>query len=180
MFETGYFEIGKVRGVPLRLHWTLPVGMLLLGGLSPLVWLAFTALVLAHEAGHALLVRRYRLHVLSIDLTGFGGATRWAGHATEHQKSVIAWGGVAAQAVLLVAALAAFVVAGPPTSSMGHALSSVFIRSNLFIIALNLLPMAPFDGADAWKLPARFIERLRGGGGPPPAPSNRVDTRPWR
>jgi stage IV sporulation protein FB len=161
MFENGYLEIGKVRGVPVRLHWTLPIGMLLFGGLSPAVWLGFAALVLLHEAGHAYLVRRYRLPVRSIDLTGFGGLTRWTGATTEYQRSVIAWGGVAAQALLLVATLLVVLVTGWPTSWVGHALASVFIRTNLVIMALNLLPIPPFDGAEAWRLPARWLDRNR-------------------
>jgi Zn-dependent protease len=161
MLESGYWKIAEVRGVPVRLHWSLPVGMLLLGGLSPLFWVAFVALVLLHEAGHAFLVRRYGFRVLAIDITGFGGLCRWEGFASDHQRSVIAWGGVAAQALLLVVSLAVVLVFGWPSSWVGRSLASVFIQSNLLVMAINLLPFRPFDGAEAWQLPRRWYERLR-------------------
>jgi Zn-dependent protease len=163
-FDGGYLQIATVRGIPIRLHWTLPVGMLVLGGFSPAIWLAFLVLILGHEAGHALLARRYGFRVENIDVTGFGGLCRWTGSATEHQRSVIAWGGVAAQAVLLVATLAVVLVAGWPTSWAGSAFVHVFTRTNAILMVLNLLPFAPFDGAQAWLLPRRWLERLRGGG----------------
>ena len=43
MFNSGYLTVGEVRGIRLRLHWTLPLGALLLGGLSPVAWVAFFA-----------------------------------------------------------------------------------------------------------------------------------------
>lgn len=165
MFEGGYLRLAVLRGVPLRVHWTLPVGLLLLGGLSPVSWVAFVAIVLLHEAGHAFVVRRYGFEVLAIDVTGFGGLCRWAGFASDHQRSVIAWGGVVAQAVLLVATLLFVLVAGWPTSWVGRSLAGAFIETNALLIGLNLLPFGPFDGAEAWRLPRRWLERLRRGGG---------------
>jgi Zn-dependent protease len=165
MFRRGYWKVADVRGVPVRLHWTLPVGMLLLGGLSPVLWLALLVIVLLHEAGHALFVRRYGFTVLSLDVTGFGGMCRWAGFASERQRSVIAWGGVAAQALLLAAALLFVAVAGWPSSALGAALASAFVSTNALLIVLNLLPMRPFDGAEAWKLVRDLWSRRFGHGG---------------
>ena len=163
MFDRGYWHFATVRGVPLRVHWSLPVGMLLMAGFSPVSWLAFLVIVLGHEAGHALLVRRYGFHVHAIDVHGFGGLTRWVGHATPHERSVIAWGGVAAQGLLLVTTLALVIVFGWPTSWAGYALARAFIYTNLFIMALNLLPFPPFDGAEAWRLARGWRDRLGGG-----------------
>jgi Zn-dependent protease len=110
-----------------------------------------------------LLVRRYGYQVMSIDLTGFGGMCRWAGRPTLHERGVIAWGGVAAQAVLLAVTLAVLAVVGWPTSVLGASLAYAFTRTNATIIVLNLLPMPPFDGAEAWSLVWRTIQRLRNG-----------------
>ncbi|HZO12666.1 MAG TPA: hypothetical protein VFB62_05400 [Polyangiaceae bacterium] len=156
MFEHGYFRCGEIHGIPVRFHWTLPVGMLLFGGLSPAFWLAFVVLVLLHEAGHAFLVRRYGFLVTGIDVTGFGGLCRWVGRATDHQRSVIAWGGVGAQAVLLVASIVFVALFGWPASWLGRSLANAFIQTNALIMAINLLPFPPFDGAEAWKLLRRF------------------------
>jgi Zn-dependent protease len=164
MFQHGYFTVGRLRGVPIRLHWTLPVGALIFAGLSPVIWLAFAVIVLVHEGGHALLVRRYGYQVLSIDLTGFGGMCRWAGRPTLHERGVIAWGGVLAQALLLAVTVGVIAIVGWPTTALGASLAYAFTRTNAAIIVLNLLPMPPFDGAEAWSLVWRNIQRLRGGG----------------
>jgi Zn-dependent protease len=166
MFKRGYFElgqlnIGKYGKVPLRIHWSAPVGALVLGGLSPVFWLAFFVIVLLHEVGHALLVRHYRLQVLSIDLTGFGGMCRWYGTPTARQRAIIAWGGVAAQALLLAVTLAAVLVFGYPQSGIGRQVANAFINTNAILIVLNLLPMPPFDGMEAWKLLTPWFRRLR-------------------
>ncbi|MEB2314428.1 MAG: hypothetical protein OZ921_19005 [Sorangiineae bacterium] len=163
MFESGYWQIARVRGIPIRLHWSLALGALLFGGFqfAPAFWVGFVVVVLVHEAGHALLVRRFGQRVLGIDITGFGGLTRWAGATTPMQRSIIAWGGVLAQGALLLLTLGALALMGPPRTVMGAELSSVLTRTNLWIIALNLLPLPPLDGALAWRLVPMLLERVK-------------------
>lgn len=163
MMESGYWQIARVKGVPLRLHWTLAVGALVFSGfrIEPAFWLGFVLVVLVHEAGHAILVRVYGQHVLAIDITGFGGLTRWTGATTALQRSVIAWGGVLAQGVLLAATLGVLAVAGPPRSIASAELASVLTTTNLWIIGLNLLPLPPLDGALAWRLFPALAQRFR-------------------
>jgi Zn-dependent protease len=132
----------------------MPLGALFFTGFrfEPGAWLGFVLIILLHEIGHALLVMRYGLGVTSIDLHAYGGATRWSGAASEHQRSVIAWGGVLAQAALLVVTALVVGVVGPPRTFFGAELVYVFITTNLWLMALNLLPFPPLDGAQAWKL----------------------------
>jgi hypothetical protein len=166
MFDRGYLNITRWRGAPVRVHWSTPLGALLFGGLQflPVFWVAFLVLVLAHEFGHALLARRYGHHVLSIDVTGFGGRCRWAGAATAEERAKVAWGGVLAQGVLFVLALLALLLGLIPSGTTGAQLSSAFIHTNLVLIVLNLLPFAPLDGAEAWTLLTRARARRRGRG----------------
>lgn len=154
MFESGYLRIFSWRGVPVRLHWTLPLGALLFSGgaFAPGFWLGFVLLVFLHEVGHALLVMKLRHRVTAIDITGFGGMCRWTGAATPVERSVIAWGGVLAQLVLLATAFG--LVVALPVLGRGWTgpLFSVFLSTNIYLMALNLLPFPPLDGANAWKL----------------------------
>lgn len=154
MFQSGYLRIFSWRGVPVRLHWTLPLGALIFGGslLAPAFWLGFVLLVLAHELGHALIVMKLRHRVMAIDVTGFGGMCRWSGAATPLERSLIAWGGVAAQAALLVVALVLSVTVPGLGRGWTAPLLSVFLWTNVYLMALNLLPFAPLDGAEAWRL----------------------------
>lgn len=167
MFERGYLQIGRIHGIPLRIHWTMPIGALIFSGFAfaPAFWVGFFVVVLVHELGHALLARRYRQRVLSIDITGFGGLTRFAGRATRREHAVIAWGGVLAQALLLAVTLGVVLAAGSPRSWILAQLVAVFTTANLWIIGLNLLPFPPLDGATAWPLIGELFQNWRNRGG---------------
>jgi stage IV sporulation protein FB len=174
MFDRGFLTIARLKGIPIRIHWTMPVGALVFGGLrfAPAFWLGFFVLVLVHELGHAFYVQRYGHRVLSIEVTGFGGLCRWSGAATPYERAAIAWGGVVAQGLLLLAALAVLLALGPPRALWSAELAHVFTRTNLWLIGLNLLPFRPLDGAEAWPLARYVFDRLRERRGPgrPPTP----------
>jgi Zn-dependent protease len=152
MLVNGYFRVGRLAGADLRLHWSVPVGALVFGSLrfEPVLWLAFMAVVIVHELGHAVLVRSAGFRVIGIDLTGFGGHCRWRGSANALEHACIAWGGILAQTVLLMGTLAVIGVWGAAASRWGTLLQYAFVDINLWIIAMNLLPFQPLDGAKAW------------------------------
>ena len=162
----GYLTLGRWRGAPVRAHWTLPVGAFVFGQgrFLPGFWLGFFLLVLIHELGHAMLVRRYRQQVVSIDIHALGGVCRWTGDPTAIMRARIAWGGVLAQAVLLVAAYVALAIAGPPESVLAAHLAAAFTTTNIWMIAINLIPVPPLDGAEAWKLPGLLARRAKARG----------------
>ena len=161
----GYLTLGRWRGAPVRLHWTLPIGALVFGQgrIVPGFWLGFFLLVFVHELGHAFLVRRYRHRVLSIDVHALGGACRWSGDPTAIDRARIAWGGVLAQAVAYGVARAGLALAGPPETLFAAQLLDAFTTTNLWLIAINLIPVPPLDGAEAWKLVGLRRRRRRGG-----------------
>ncbi len=150
----GWLHVGSYRGAPVRIHWSTPIGAFVLTGLAfvPGAWVGFLLLVLVHELGHAVLVRRFRLSVLSVDVHGLGGVCRWSGSATDRQRAIIAWGGVLGQAVLLAAALLAAPLVGASSSPFVRELRESLIATNLTLMAINLLPVPPLDGAAAWSL----------------------------
>jgi len=154
MLERGTLRVGRYRGAPILLHWSLALGLLAFGGFAflPGFWLGFTVLILVHELGHAYLVRRLGFNVEAVVVHGFGGFCSWHGHASRLEHSVIAWGGVIAQALLLLGTLAYIQIAGPATGAFGFYLQDAWVRANLWIMALNLLPIAPLDGAEAWQI----------------------------
>ena len=154
MSERGTLKIGSYRGAPIVLRWSLALGLLVFGGLGivPGFWLGFTVLILWHELGHAYLVRCMGFGVERVVVHGFGGFCSWHGNASRLEHAVIAWGGVLAQAMLLGGTLAYVRVFGEPTSAFGFQLQHAWVQTNLWIIALNLLPVAPLDGAEAWQI----------------------------
>ena len=154
MFVEGYFRVGRLAGVDLRLHWSVPVGALVFGSLrfEPVLWLAFLVVILLHELGHALLVRAVGFRVTGLDVTGFGGQCRWRGKGDALDHGVIAWGGVLAQSLLLLATLLVTAFFGHPKGHAGSLVEHAFVEVNLWIMAINLLPFPPLDGARAWPL----------------------------
>jgi Zn-dependent protease len=154
MFEQGTLRVFRFRGAPVLLHWSLALGLLAFGGIRflPGFWIGFTVMILLHELGHAYLVKRLDHNVQAVVVHGFGGFCRWDGYASRLEHSVIAWGGVLAQGFLLLGTLAWVEVMGPATTPFGFYLQDAWIRSNLWIIGLNLLPIRPLDGAEAWQI----------------------------
>lgn len=156
----GFLTIGHWDGVPVRLHWSVPFGVVIFTGFSLGGAIGFVALLLLHEVGHAVLVRRQRLTVTEIRVYGFGAECEYRGWPTRLGKSVIAWGGVLMQAALLVAANGVVALFGTPHETFARDALAVFGEANAFILIVNLLPIAPLDGAEAWLLFPRLWRRL--------------------
>lgn len=154
MFGSGYWTVVRVRGAPVKLHWSIPVAAVLFDGFrfNPGFILGFVLLVFLHELGHALLVWRTKHRVTAIEVNGLGGLCHWAGDATAYERSLIAWGGVLMQAALYVAVWIALRTSGPPPNAFLWSFLSVFQGANLWLIALNLIPLPPLDGAEAWQI----------------------------
>jgi hypothetical protein len=176
VFDTGYLTVGRLGKrygrAPIRLHWTLPVGMLVFTRFHfvPGAWAAFGGLVLLHELGHAFLVRRARMQVMSVDVHGFGGSCQWYGVPTPTWRAVIAWGGVLAQGMALLIALPIHLFVALPPIPFVVQFVDALVWTNLTLIVLNLLPIPPLDGAQAWPLVGLWLRRRR----------TRRDERRWR
>ena len=154
IFRTGYLTVGRWSGAPLRIHWTTPIGAYVFTGADyvPGAWLGFVLLVLVHEIGHAVLVRSFRCRIVSIDVHGLGGACSWQGAADEQQRATIAWGGVLGQLVILLTTLLWAKSFDPVSHPFVAQLVSAFTATNVIMVLLNLLPVSPLDGAEAWRV----------------------------
>lgn len=156
----GAITVLRYRGVPIRAHWTLPVVALLIGGarFAPGAWIAWLLVVTLHEVGHAFWALRYRMDVREILLHGLGGHCAYAGAPTPRQRSVVAWGGVMAQAIVFAVALPVSRLV-PAQSEFTFDLYYVLVEANLWVGLLNLVPIPPLDGAEAWKLVPMLFRR---------------------
>lgn len=152
--EQGYLLLGRIRLIPIRIHWTAPLGAFLFGRFEivPAFWVAFLALILIHELGHAVAVRLSRAQVTMIDLDGAGGLCHWRGTVGAFRRAFISWGGVLGQLLAFGAAHAILVVFGPPVDEYQAQVADVYTRANLWLAAFNLIPIRHLDGAKAWKI----------------------------
>lgn len=172
------WRLTKWRGVPIVLHWTVLLGLpwLFLRQRNPLdvpaAFLAFLFLMLCHELGHAAVAKWRRVRVLEIRLYFIHGLCRHEEPDRETDAVWIAWGGVAAQGVVLVLAFGLKELLMWRAYPVYQDLASIFrllIKANLLIMLFNLTPVPPFDGARAWRALPLLWQRM-------PKPS----VRRWR
>lgn len=164
MFQTGYWTLARYRGIPIRLHWSIPLGALFFGRFEivPGFWLGFVVLVLIHELGHAFLARRRRLAVFEVNVHGLGGECVHR-RGSPYDDAIVAWGGVLAQLLVLYVPTRLLIELGVVTvdSAFVAQLVSALLWTNLWLVAINLLPIPPLDGAKAWQLPKLWWERRK-------------------
>jgi Zn-dependent protease len=159
----GTFKVGSVAGSDVLVSgsWFLIAGLIAvitapaieraapgLGGLRYVGGVALAILlylsVLAHEASHAYMARRYHLPVSHITLQFFGGMTAIEGEPDNPRQEfwISVVGPLSSLAVALVAFLASLVA---PGGLIGLALSGL-AWTNLFVGIVNLVPGLPLDG----------------------------------
>lgn len=160
----------RLFGAPVLVHWTvlLIVLLALLFSRDPLVlsagFAAYLSLILVHEIGHACIARLNRLRVHELLVFPLHGWCRYQAGRTRGQDIAVAWGGVAAQAVLFAVAVALSILAPNPGGPFGPALAAIVLvwgPLNLLNIVVNLLPIAPFDGHTAWGVLPWGLQRIR-------------------
>jgi membrane-associated protease RseP (regulator of RpoE activity) len=162
-----FLLLGHLRGVPIRAHLTLPLGLWLFSGLEwdAASWAGLLLIVLVHELGHAWAVRGCGAHVVTVNLLPTGGECAWVGQVTPLQRSAIASGGVAAQGVLALGAWLLLSALGWPVDAASrgglHLFLQVLVFHNLLLAAFNLIPIAPLDGFEAVMLVPRWVKQVR-------------------
>jgi Zn-dependent protease len=119
----------------------------------------YFVLVLAHEIGHWALVLAFGGVVAAIRIGGLGGECVYEGGWIKPlPRALIAWGGVVAQAVLLVAGLALLPARG---GGLLTAFRRALVEANALLIVLNLLPARGLDGGEAWGIFPHLFRALR-------------------
>jgi len=145
------------------IHWTaLALAVIVTRfRFEPVAWLAVLFVILIHELGHAAAVLKARADVVAIRMDALGGCCEWVGGVTRAQRLLIVWGGVLAQLILFGIALAATIFIGPYISDFLYPFLHILLQWNLILVALNLLPIKPLDGYDAWRLLSMTLKDWR-------------------
>jgi Zn-dependent protease len=161
-------QIGRVLGVPLRLHWSVPVLLFLfgysLGGQTLPAWapghskaaytlggligaLLLLLSLLAHESAHAVTARRKGIPVHDVTLWALGGMTGMGRPPAPGAAFVVAVSGPLTSLIVGGAALGAGI--GLDTGLGWKVPAAVLVWlgwTNLLLGVFNLLPAAPLDG----------------------------------
>jgi Zn-dependent protease len=157
--EQNYWQLGTWRRIPVSMHWTV---LIVFAWLYLFFWdvlatviasAAFFSLLVAHELGHVAVLRMRKIAVERIELNGIHGKTSHA-WASASDEILVAWGGVGAQLIVLLLALAsgyAFDLRSSPLAAfIAGPILFVFTKLNVFLMIVALLPIGPFDGHGAW------------------------------
>ncbi|MFF8844207.1 site-2 protease family protein [Streptomyces sp. NPDC015127] len=161
-------KIGHVLGVPVRIHWTVPLLLVLfgygLGGQTLPAWLPGASTVayalagsvgsllllgslLAHEAAHAVTARKKGIPVHNVTLWALGGMTEMGRPGSAGVALMVAFSGPLTSLVLGGIALGAGAWLHALTGSSLPTAVSVWLGwTNLILGVFNLLPAAPLDG----------------------------------
>ena len=155
-------RIGRVKGVPIRVHWSFPLLVVLVilptGAKTTtrslaegLIWIAalFVCIVI-HELSHSFVARRRGFSVRDIVLLPIGGVSEITGlpGAPADELAIAIAGPLANVALALLLALvgyAAGAVMWPPAILAGAVVSRL-MWANLLLAGFNLLPAIPMDG----------------------------------
>ncbi|KOU16660.1 membrane protein [Streptomyces sp. WM6372] len=164
----GSVPIGRVVGVPLRMHWSVPLLVVLfaygLGRQTLPVWtpgrsnavytvasvvgaLLLMGSLLLHETAHAATARRKKISVEDVTLWALGGMTRMGRPQTAPAAFAVAVSGPLTSLVIGGAAVGAGIGLHSLTGWAVPAAVLVWLGwTNLFLAVFNLLPASPLDG----------------------------------
>jgi Zn-dependent protease len=159
------FQIGKLFGIPLRVHVTFFLLLVLiafqpaqqhgLGGLSGVLFIvALFACVVVHELAHSLVARHYGVPVRHIILLPIGGVSMMERMPDEPRQefNVAVVGPLTSLAVAAVLGLVVFVMSGDLSMVLKPwqpGLVSFLARLtwlNIILAGFNLIPAFPTDG----------------------------------
>ena len=159
-------KIASVAGVPIRVHWSFSLLLLLVayntsGQPSAALWwtllwvVALFASVTVHELAHCAVARRRGLAVKNIILLPIGGVSQIAslGASPRTERDVAIAGPLASVGLGLGFALIALVTGAhlwPPALLTGSWFSRL-AWLNLLLAAFNLLPALPMDGGRVFR-----------------------------
>lgn len=149
--------LGRLFGIPVRVHATFPLVLILYAALAArsgtardallaaVLVLAVFACVVLHELGHSLVVRRYGIRVRDIVLFPIGGVAR-ADSIPEkpRQEIAVAIAGPVVNFAIAGALFVAIAVRVIPPHGSGFFVDLAWV--NLALGVFNLIPAFPMDG----------------------------------
>lgn len=163
------YTLGHWKHVPVQFHWSI---LLVLPWYYLSTWklieatialVGYAMLILVHELGHAWVAHWRGLHVYGISLYLFHGQCRVETPYREADDVWVAWGGIGAQILVLVAAI----LISYPLQAIPHddhellkPLFVMLIPINVMTIVINLIPMQPLDGHKAWRFIPLLVQGL--------------------
>lgn len=135
--------IGRVAGIPIRLHISLPIVVLIFAAMAGRNFLEVIVFALGlfgsvalHELGHSLVAQKKGSYIHEIVLYPFGGAAKIVNIPKKPIDEI--WVALAGPGVSLVLALIFL--------GIGTGVTNALSQINLMLFGFNVLPVFPMDG----------------------------------
>jgi stage IV sporulation protein FB len=158
----------RIRGVKVFVHWSVFViaAIMLLGTIRrPVMTLVgvvcYLSVILIHECGHLVAAQSKGYAVDGIFLYPIHGLCTFQRPWSRFDQCVIAWGGVAAQALVALPLIVWLAVFGYTRFDAVNAVLAILGCYSLLVAVFNLIPAGRLDGRTAWGLIPELIKRIR-------------------
>ena len=151
------FEILKIKGVSISLHWTWTVAMMFVAYLDLNMFLYILPIyffVLLHELGHVFAAKSLNIEARSIHLFPFGGLARINFPEKQNSKKeflITIAGPLVNLGLLIIFALCQLI------TPENYLILNQFILVNLVLFVFNLLPLFPMDGGRILRCVLHFL-----------------------
>lgn len=132
--------LGKWIGVPVTIHWSLILVLLVVLFISKtaaMVFLGIFAIVLLHEFGHVFAAKIYGYKAFDVTLYPFGGVASLKMPSKPAHEMIVAFAGPAVNLVLMPIFWA--------IQDTSLAIDGI-ATANLSLLVFNLIPALPMDG----------------------------------
>ena len=158
--DENYWQLGTWGRIPVAMHWTVLLTFawmyLVFQTVPATLWggVVMFFVMVVHELGHVVVLRRRKLPIDSITFLGVHGNTSHV-QGSQGTEIAVAWAGVGAQLVLLVATLSVAPFVNPSIELLAWAWAVAFLaltKLNVFLMVIALIPIGPFDGRAAWSV----------------------------
>ena len=158
----------RIKGVKVYVHWSVFLIILIVllnAGRKPLLTLvgivSYLSVLLVHETGHLIAAQWRGSYVEEIRLYPIHGKCIFQTPWSRFDHQVIAWGGVAAQAVVGVPLVLWIAFLGYTRFEAINAILAILGGFSLCVAVFNLLPLRGLDGSIAWGIIPEWFRRRR-------------------
>jgi len=166
MHSRSLIEVARIKQVAIYFHWSvfLISALILIESFQrpvpTLVALAsYLAILVIHESGHLIAARRQGCEPIAMEIFPLHGLAVSHSSGWQWDEAMITWGGVTAQALVGLPLTLWVSIFGLTRFDAINASLAILGPFNLFLAAINLLPIGKLDGAKAWKSLPMILER---------------------
>lgn len=157
MRKLEYLKLFTISGVPVFIHWSLSVPLVLIAMLAVseismvIVAISIFMVMLIHEVGHMWFASKLGLRPVQISLHLLHGQFLFEKADNDYHNCLVSWGGVAAQAIVFIPCIVIFSLYGAVLPWYVNIPLIIFGYANALIAVLNLAPAMGLDGEKCWK-----------------------------